>query len=194
MYGVSYPFAYLLNAIRISPNNITTISIVLTFIACYALITGSVMWYLVFWACAVLLDFCDGTVARMSNTVSKSAFRYDHMSDLLKIAAIFLSVAIYFSESFIWILSFCALFFYLYYTLISHDLDNHSKIGSNPESEHKPEGGEGGLKNRIKQNPFLYRIAAQIYSIFATINGHTLLLFFLLPLNANLAALIYIYF
>ena len=40
----------------------------------------------------------------------------------------------------------------------------------------------------------VYRVLAQCYSIFATINGHTLLLFFLLPLDENLVTVILSYF
>ena len=196
MYGLSYPVAYFLNQLKISPNNITTLSIVVTVVGCLLLATGHVMVYLVFWAIAVVLDFCDGTVARMSNMVSKSAFRYDHMSDLLKISAIFLCVAIYYSETYIWILCFCAVFSYLFYTVISHDLNHHQKAlkSQSRESESEAKAESSGLKGKLKQNTLVYRVLAQCYSIFATINGHTLLLFFLLPLDENLAMVILIYF
>jgi len=77
------------------------LSIVVTVIGCLLLATGNVTGYLILGAVAVVLDFCDGTVARMSNAVSKSALRYGHMSDLIKSAAIFLCVAIYYSEAYI---------------------------------------------------------------------------------------------
>jgi phosphatidylglycerophosphate synthase len=196
MYGIAYPLAFFLNLLKISPNNITILSIVVTLVGCLLLVTGNNTGFMYFWGIAVVLDFCDGTVARMSNTVSKSAFRYDHMSDLFKISVIFLSVSIYYSDAYIWVLCYCALFIYLFYTVISHDLNHNQKLIKSrskvSESEYRSESG--GLKEKIKKNIMVYRVFVQCYSIFATINGHTLLLFLFLPLDKELATVILCYF
>ena len=81
MYRIAYPFAVLLNKLHLSPNQITTQSLVFSILAFIALIYDEGwVWFSIFWGVSLLLDFCDGTVARMANKVSKTAFRYDHMS------------------------------------------------------------------------------------------------------------------
>lgn len=103
MYRSAYPFAVFLKNLRLSPNLITTLSLIFSILAFAALaFDEGWAWFSVFWGMAVLLDFCDGTVARMTNKLSKQAFRYDHMSDLFKIFLLFLGAGFRYDTGLVW--------------------------------------------------------------------------------------------
>ena len=113
MYRFAYPFAVLLNRLGMSANLITTLSLVCSLLAFSALaFDDGWRWFTIFWGTSVLLDFCDGTVARMSDSVSKSAFRYDHMSDLIKISLVIMGAAVRYDDLVIWLLAFAASFLF----------------------------------------------------------------------------------
>jgi len=82
----SYPFSVVFAKIGVTPNQITTLSSLLAILSSLALVYDD-GWklFVLFWSLSLLLDFCDGTVARMTDQVRKTAFRYDHTSDLFKI-------------------------------------------------------------------------------------------------------------
>lgn len=190
MYGLSYPFSFLLNYFGISPNKITTLSIIFSLLAAAALFEISYLWFCIFWFFVILLDFCDGTVARMTDNLSNRAFDYDHMSDLFKMALIFLSISIYHSSGLIWVLSFVSLFLLLYYTIINHDLAHFNKkkvvnYGSLDRSS--------GLINKAKKFINKNRLFRIFFSLFMTIDGHTLFIFFLMPINKIFAVVVLSY-
>ena len=157
-----------------NPNKITTLSIVFSLLAAITLIETSYLWFCIFWFFAILLDFCDGTVARMTDNFSNRAFDYDHMSDLFKMAIILLSVSIYYSSKLIWILSFLSSFLLLYYTIINHDLThfNKNKLDNNINLKTKK-----GLINRAKRFVNKELVIKKIFSLFMTIDGRRCLFF-----------------
>ena len=80
MYRAAYSPSLLLNAVGLSPNQITVLSIAFSVLAAVALgSSADALYFIVFWCLSVLFDFCDGTVARMSNRISRVAFQFDHM-------------------------------------------------------------------------------------------------------------------
>lgn len=204
MYRFAYPFAVLLNKLHLSPNQITTQSLVFAILAFIALVyDDGWIWFSIFWGVSVLLDFCDGTVARMTDTVSKMAFRYDHMSDVFKIYLVVLGVGIRYDEMLFWILSATLIFFYGYFEILAHDLKNTTTrkqiIDSIATSAVNPIGKER-LRERffvigffLEKFPVVANLIKEIYVVFTTFNGHTLLLFFAFPLGGWVTKIALVY-
>ncbi len=209
MYRFAYPFAVLLNKLHLSPNQITTISTALAIFAFIALVRED-GWILfsIFWGSSVLLDFCDGTVARMTNKFSKNIFRYDHMSDLFKISLMFVGAGLRYDNDLVWTISSSVLFLFMYLMVLNHDLNNARKLAEKNVSRTKynaeipitQKEPAPVAKHRLRDR---YRIVAWavkytfllqifrlalggyrgLHTVLTTINGHTLFLFFLVPLG-----------
>ncbi len=212
MYRSAYPCAVLLNKLQLRPNQITTLSLVFSLLAFVALVySEGAAWFSIFWGLSVLFDFCDGTVARMTDRVSKPAFRYDHMSDLFKISLLFLGVGLRYDTTLVWMVSTFVLFLFMYFTLLNHELSNvlkltaknkQSSIANEVDSSIKPEAiSETSVRIRdrfrivawlVKYN-YLHKLFLTLWSPLTTINGHTLLLFFLLPLGPEYAVWVFSY-
>ncbi|AUZ84052.1 CDP-alcohol phosphatidyltransferase family protein [Methylophaga nitratireducenticrescens] len=194
MYRFSYPFASILSSMGFSPNQITTMSLFTSLVAATLLVfdDGWIL-FLVFWGGALLLDFCDGTVARKTNKIRNTAFRYDHTSDLLKFFLIILAVGIKYSDSIVWILCLAASFSFMFYMVVNHDLKtardrihvSSNKITKSPKNKKLYESAS--ISSWAK-------ISKAIYAIFMTVHGHTLLIFLVFPFGINwaISALIYL--
>lgn len=176
LYRIFYPIARLLNFLKFSPNLITFVSLVFAIFAAIAILYKASALFILCWFISITLDFCDGTVARMQNKVSKMALRIDHTSDLIKIYLIICSNAIYYSDQTNWVLSISSLFFFMSFTLINHNL--------------------GFNRLNIKNNnlPIKSSNLKKIYRVFFSINGHTLFIFILLPISLYLSYLVLFYF
>lgn len=203
MYRFAYPFSFVLHKLGFSPNQITTLSTISAILAAIFLMLGCYkVWFLVFWTVSILLDFCDGTVARMSDNISKTAFRYDHMSDIFKIFVIMLAAGIYYNNLLIWLASMTACFFFMYYTLLNHELNNVTKLLKkkiNDSGELRAENSGVQSKGMFKlvktliPNDFILKFLRSLYIALITINGHTLLLFLLIPFSPELTIFSFIY-
>ncbi|MDD2892310.1 MAG: CDP-alcohol phosphatidyltransferase family protein [Halothiobacillaceae bacterium] len=192
MYRFAYPFAVALNKLRLTPNQITTLSTAFAFLAFIALIRDD-GWVLfsIGWGTSVLLDFCDGTVARMADKVSKTAFRYDHMSDLFKISLIILGAGIRYNDTLVWVVAFSACFAFLYGDALNREV--HLAINRSPSGENAVPFGQGersGAGDRaaawLSGYGTLYALVKNIRAALLTVNGHTLLLFFIFPFGAEI--------
>jgi phosphatidylglycerophosphate synthase len=198
MYRFASPFALALHRMKLTPNQITTCSLVFSMLAAWALAFDS-GWicFAAFWWVSVLLDFCDGTVARMSNSVSKAAFRYDHMSDLFKLSLLFLAAALRYDDVDVWVISFIATFIFLYFNILNMELAGiyrrkpkivHSEmpVGSRSRDRYK-------LVAWLVRHDRLYFCVKSVYAAIVTVTGHTLLLFFVLPVSKEAAIGVFIY-
>jgi phosphatidylserine synthase len=113
MLGISYlvyPLSFILVKLKIRPNLITFVSLLLTIYASYEFTLGNFKLFGFFLILSILLDFCDGQVARISKFINKTAFNFDSLSDLLKIFIIILSSAIYYNTKLYWIISCFTIF------------------------------------------------------------------------------------
>ena len=128
LYIIAYPIAILARKFNITPNGVTLISCLFTLLAFFALILNNLFEFILFWFIAYIFDFVDGTLARLTNSVRKTAFSIDHISDLLKISLIFLSFGIYYNNEIIWALTFIASTSYLFYTVLNHELSWVNKL------------------------------------------------------------------
>ena len=185
MYRFAFPFAVMLSALRLSPNQITTLSLLSAAISAVALALGMNGAFCAFWGAAVLLDFCDGTVARMTGKVRTTAFRYDHSSDLVKIFLIILGAGYRYDAPLIWGLCLATSFAFMFYMVINHDL------GSTRQRLSDTAGGRMSPRASDREP---VSISQALRSVLLTINGHTLLVFFFLPLGETGAILGLSYF
>lgn len=199
----TYPLSLIFVKLRVTPNQITTCSTVLALGAAFALALD-VPWgfFVSLWFLSAVLDFCDGTVARITDQVRRSSFRYDHTSDLFKIFLIVLGVAIKYDFLYLWVISSLFIFFFMYYQLLNHDCDFASKMANmhladvETKNESSKEVRDLSLKKRLKihlKDSYWLKILMGLYAIFFTINGHSLLLFLLFPLGLNTTLYILIY-
>ena len=79
-----------------TPNIITTISIVFGLLAAYQIIQNRLWLAAIFWIIAYYFDCADGKFARKYNMISKFGDLYDHFGDLFKVIAVF--VALFYSN------------------------------------------------------------------------------------------------
>lgn len=186
MYRFAFPFARALNALGLTPNQITALSCAAAVGAAAALVLQPDAWlFIVLWALSLLLDFCDGTVARMSDRVSRTAFRFDHMSDLAKVSLVIVAAGWRHQDTALWLFASAALFAFLYYAVISQELK--AVRLQLPETNAGSETANRSFQGRL---PVPVRV---LYAALATVNGHTLLVFFALPFGRISAALTLLY-
>ena len=202
MYILAYPTAKVFKKIGLTPNAVTAFSFIFAILAFFSLLNDRIDLFFVFWSVAYLLDFVDGTLARMTANERKKALRIDHISDLLKISLLFLGFGLHFDSAEIWMLTFISSTVYLFYSILNHELGSVEKIislkGRTSEgSNHLKKNNSNGLSAKEKIIgilPFGRNVFSLIYNIFFVINGHTLIIFFLIPLGRNIASIILIYF
>jgi len=200
LYLAAVPIAVSFKKIGLSPNYVTLLSLVFSLCALGALALENLLWFLFFWFLAYLLDFVDGTLARMTGQVGKSALRVDHITDLIKISAIFLGFSLFYEDTLIKVLSFVSATGYLFYTTLNHELDWVSQLSSHVDAQIPKSESVAcerplleGLKSYIKSRRRIKKIALSFLSILQ-INGHTLLIFFLIPVNYYFAVSLLLYF
>jgi len=116
---------------------------------------------------------------------------------------IILGVSIRHDFIYLWLASMFFLFFFMYYALLNHEstwvekltkiqqikVDRNNEILKNTRESFN-------LKDKLKkyfEDRHVLNILANVYAIFFTINGHTLLLFLLFPLGLNTTIFILVY-
>jgi|APSaa5957512535_1039671.scaffolds.fasta_scaffold16171_4 hypothetical protein len=183
---LSYPFAVVFAKIGITPNQITTLSTLLAILSAAVLIYDA-GWelFVLFWSLSLLFDFCDGTVARMTDQVRKTSFRYDHTSDLFKIFIVILGAAIKYDDNVLWITSMSSIFFFMFFTLLNHEYSFIHRINGQivgMDNDIIMHADNVSLKKKIKNyltSSYFGSILVNIYTIIFSINGHSLLIFLL---------------
>jgi phosphatidylglycerophosphate synthase len=188
LYAIAFPIALIFKKLHVSPNQLTLLSVLLTVLAVFFLIEKDQFLFLLYWSTAYILDYTDGTLARMTKKIRRTALRIDHVCDQLKIILIFLGFGIYYSNYIVWVLCFLASTLFLFYSLVNHDLSSTKKlliIHSFKSSECVID--KIGLKEKIKRkilNNYLFScLYKTFFNTLFTINGHTLLIFFIIPIN-----------
>ena len=91
LYMLAYILATIAKKLSLTPNGLTLIACIFSLLAFISLVKNNLYSFVALWFIAYILDYADGTLARMTNSVGKTALRHDHISDLLKISLIFLN-------------------------------------------------------------------------------------------------------
>lgn len=196
IYLTVFPIAKISQKLGLTPNFVTFCSFVFTLLAFYALCMSHLFYYTVFWLIGYLLDFVDGTLARMTNNIRKTALRVDHLSDLIKIALLLLGFGIYFNDISMWIFIFVTTSLFFFYAVLNHDLGAAIKISSLKFSNESKRENSRETKAKVKQKKrtLLQNIHRYYSNIFLLIDGHTLLIFFFIPIGKTWAYSLLSYF
>lgn len=92
MYLGSLPVARLLATLKFSANLVTGLSFVAASMSCVALLYERSGYFVLFWLSSILLDLCDGMVARLTGTEYSEGFDVDSFADVLKIVMILMTL------------------------------------------------------------------------------------------------------
>lgn len=178
IYRLSIPVCFLLNWFGITPNQITFFSFFFCVISSYFLINGFVIDFLIFWYLSHFLDYCDGTLARITNNKTKILLRLDHFIDLIKLQVTMVSLCFIYKSDNVWLLfSIFNLFFWLGEYLI----ENYKT---------KP----SIAKKHIKASRFGSKTIQNLYNVFFTFDGHSLLLIGIATINHSAFTFVLIYY
>lgn len=96
-YWILYPFLLGFKALRLTPNMLTAISMCTGFISGFYYFKGSFAaagWLL---AISGALDMLDGSLARLTNSVTREGAFFDSCADRFSEAAVFIGLAMYFA-------------------------------------------------------------------------------------------------
>lgn len=178
IYKLAYIFSHLFRFFNIKPNHITLLSFLLCLISCYYLFNENVIFFLIFWYLSHFLDYCDGTLARLTGEKTKFLLRLDHFVDLIRISITFTFIPIFYSSETIWILSMSFISTFFINQLISMEFDFKKKESLIEKNE-----------IFVKKN-YLFK---HIYNIIFTFNGHTLFIIGLIFVSENIALYVFIY-
>lgn len=201
LYKIAYPSARLFARISIKPDLITWLSFVFTGFAVFSLFRDNgPVYFVLFWLISLHLDFVDGTLARMTKKVSKSAFRLDHMTDLVKLFLVFISLGLFYNNLTTWILVCVTVFALMYSEILSHEIKHYLKRGTESK-ESKVEFSEAKIIDSkwlkvtgISNFKNFITLLRNINSIFFSISGHTLIFFCFLPFGEMYANSFLTYF
>ena len=198
LYKLAHPSALLFARLSIKPDLITWLSFLFTGLAVTFLFReNEPIYFVIFWLISLHLDFADGTLARMTKKVSKSAFRLDHMTDLIKLFIVFISLGIFYNTLTTWILVCVTVFALMYSEILSHEIKHYLKKAA----ENKVEFSEATFIESkwlkiagISKSKFLLTFLRNINSVFFSISGHTLLFFCITPFGLIYASIFLFYF
>lgn len=198
LYKLAYPTARGFARFSIKPNVVTWLSVLFSVLAVFFLIReNGRSFFVVFWLLSLHLDFCDGTLARMTNNISKSAFRLDHMTDLIKIYLVFLGVGICYNNFITWILISVSVFCFMFSENVHYLIDYYIKRATENNiqlSNTTILDSKWIKKTGLFRFGFLTVILRNIYSVFFSISGHTLIFFCIFSFGATYSNAFLIYF
>jgi phosphatidylglycerophosphate synthase len=179
LYRSAFVVVHIFKFFKISPNQISFTSFILCIISCYFLYQNQITLFLILWYISHFLDYCDGTLARLTGNTTKILLRLDHFLDLIRIILTFLFIAIYFKSDDIWILTFIFISSIFISQILNLEYDSKMKINAKFKN-----------KTLVNKNNIIIR---HLYNVFFTLNGHTLFLIGFIFININFAMLILCY-
>jgi hypothetical protein len=107
LYLLCIPLSKALVRLKCSPTIITHVSNLLAAGAVAALAWAESPWlFPALWLAALFFDIADGIVARTTKRASASGSFYDHMSDQVKVIALFLGAGLRYDSTMIWVLCY----------------------------------------------------------------------------------------
>ena len=184
VYLIAFPVVKISQKLGLTPNFITFCSFIFSLFAVYSLYENKLIQFTIFWFCSYILDFTDGTLARMTNNVRKTALRVDHLSDLIKIALIILGFGLYYDHKLMWVVVFVTNSLFFFYAVLNHDLCAVKKVVSVKNViENGSDKVKDQTKEKINKRTFTNEIKRYYRNIFYVVDGHTLIIFFFIPLG-----------
>lgn len=180
MYRATYPLALALNKFGISPNKITSASILFSIAsAASLLIYESPLLFSILWLTSLSLDLCDGVVARMSNRVSTTAFRYDHYSDLFKYFIVATAAIAKYNSVWASVTIGGSIFFFMFYSLLHLDISSRKSIEK---------------KDQVESHEYENTLSIEsLKTVALSINGHTYLYIALIGIGEKTSIAVFLY-
>ncbi len=181
------PLSRFFNFFKITPNILTFFSFVFLVAGCIKLLEESLLNFCFLLIVSIILDVCDGQVARISKNSNKSKLRIDHLSDMVKIPLLFLSFGILFNNINSWILVFITNSLYLFLCIL-HESETHVNNLNLKKKRNKPI-----FFYFFKQNFFVasYKTLIPVISNFSI---HSLILLLLILIDLNFINYILCYY
>ena len=179
LYSLAFVVVHIFKFFKITPNQISFTSFILCVISCYFLYINQITIFLIIWYISHFLDYCDGTLARLTGNTTKSLLRVDHFLDLIRIIITFLFISLFLNSITFWILTTVFLSTFFLNQILSLEYSANKEVNSN-------------FKNIIsinKKNVFF----KHFYNIFFTMNGHTLFILGFIFINDFFAISIFCY-
>lgn len=177
LYVLAFPIVLVSLRLGLSANSLTYSSLVIGLAAAGFLAFGQGVAFAILFFLSLLLDFADGSVARMTETVTTSQFDLDGFSGRLVITATFIGGGIFYSNNLIWVLFFLAGVSYLAYSDFNIQVTAGRLLSSN---DSRP---LAGVEQRIRSWGGLARLARLVWNSVFTVHGHTLLVLLFLPIG-----------
>lgn len=185
---LSLPLSIFFSKLKISPNQITFSSLCLCVVSFVFLIQNNLFIFCIFFFFSLILDICDGQVARLTNNINNTKLNFDHFSDIFKIFLIFLGLGIFFDDQIIWILTVIIVFLFLFMSLLHESIHQSLK-----KIEVIKIRDQNILIGNLFKYFFLTKILNFFYRIFFTFHFHTLFLLLIFPFNKEYALYLYLY-
>lgn len=181
LYRINYPLARLFLRMRIKANYVSTLSVIAAIGAAFFLVVWrNPVLFAVAWVLSILLDFCDGMVARMSNSANLSAFKLDHFLDLIKFSLITIAIGIYWDSNeitLVLLVSTQSIFIFLVLNQTPNKVTGSSQLA----------------ENNLDQTPNTNSIWRTAVITVGTFHGGTLVLIAFAPIASWFTIAIYAY-
>lgn len=195
LYLCAVPLAKILAVSRIRPNTITTLSNLTALAALIALVQGWSIWiFPIAWMLALFLDMADGIVARVTGQSSAQGSFYDHMSDQIKVIALFFCVALSYEDYITWVIAFLVNGLFMFFSVVNHvysirelRLNRAAATGFFATSDtlnddtHITMINRNLIKTFFRNNPALKKMVLGVYASVFVMYGNSMVL--LLPVG-----------
>ena len=179
LYRLAFVIAHFFKFLKITPNQISFSSFFLFLVSCYFLYNNQLTLFLVLWYISHFLDYCDGTLARLTGKTTKILLRTDHFLDLIRMIITFLFIAIYYKSDYIYILTYLFITTFFLQQVLSLEYD--AKKTSNLKFIHNI---------KVKRTNIIFK---HFYNVFFVLGGHTLYIIGLIFINEKSAMIILLY-
>lgn len=163
LYQSTTPIVSFFRFLKITPNKVTFLSVFTNIVAVYFLIQKNIPLFIVLWYVSHYLDYCDGSLARLTGNTTKILLRVDHYSDLVKIFITFIALSYFYANSFFWLVNSIFIFLLLFYNIFSLEVSKSLNIDNKIIES---------MGSKRQWHPLI----KNLYNIFFTFNGHSLLL------------------
>jgi len=194
MYYLSYPLVLFFEKINIKPNHVTFLSVCFAFLSLVSLVyMRSISLFVITFFASQLLDYCDGTLARKTNQISKNVINPDKFSDLIKIFLTHLSLSIYFNDKLVWIIAFLSLFLFLLFVTIALEVEKKIEIKKRPKKIILLRK-KILIINQIYSLPLIGPMISFAYRFCTTVQGQSILVFIISPFNYKVCLCVFAYF
>ncbi len=190
MYYLSYPLVLFFEKINIKPNHVTFLSVCFSLLSLISLVyMKSLGLFVVTFLISQLLDYCDGTLARKTNQVSRSIINPDTFTDLIKVFLTHLSLSMYFNDKLVWIIAFLSLFLFLFFVTIALVVEIKNKPKKTILLRKKIL-----IFNQIYSLPLIGPTIKFVYRFCTTVQGQAILVFVISPFNYKVCLCVFAYF